>query len=57
LIKAIAQLKPEVPIFAAIRGTGEKKAAALMQSAGIEPLGNLEQVVQKAVAAAQAGSR
>ncbi|MGD8758744.1 MAG: acetate--CoA ligase family protein [Anaerolineales bacterium] len=57
LIKAIAQLKPEVPIFAAIRGTGEKKAAALMQSAGIEPLGNLEEVVQKAVAAAQAGSR
>ncbi len=53
---AIRELEPRIPIVAAIRGTGEEKAAEILRQIGLEPLFDTEEAVRKAVALA-GGSR
>jgi len=54
VVKAWAKLKPKVPVFFSIHGTGEIKAVALVRSAlGIEPYDFMEDAVQAAVEAAR----
>ncbi|MED4205449.1 succinate--CoA ligase subunit beta [Neobacillus mesonae] len=50
IVEAIKELKPPFPIVAAVRGTGEEKAHALLRSMNIEPLIDTEQAVIKAIA-------
>jgi len=49
LVEAIAALKPAMPIVPCIRGTNEEEAVRILKSAGLEPLFDTEQAVQKAV--------
>jgi len=49
LVEAIAALKPTMPIVPCIRGTNEEEAVQILKSAGLEPLFDTEQAVQKAV--------
>jgi len=52
--KAWAKLRPTVPVFFSIHGTGEGEAVALVRGAlGIEPYDFMEDAVQAAVQAAQ----
>jgi succinyl-CoA synthetase beta subunit len=54
VVKAWAKLKPTVPVFFSIHGTGEDEAVALVHGAlGIEPYDFMEDAVQAAVQAAQ----
>jgi succinyl-CoA synthetase beta subunit len=54
VVKAWAKLKPNVPVFFSIHGTGEEEAVALVRGAlGIEPYDLMEDAVQAAVKAAQ----
>ncbi len=54
VVKAWAKLKPKVPVFFSIHGTGEDEAVALVRGAlGIEPYDFMEDAVQAAVRAAQ----
>jgi succinyl-CoA synthetase beta subunit len=54
VVKAWAKLKPKVPVFFSIHGTGEDEAVALVRgSLGIEPYDFMEDAVQAAVRAAQ----
>ena len=54
VVKAWAKLKPTVPVFFSIHGTGEDEAVALLRGAlGIEPYDFMEDAVQAAVQAAQ----
>jgi succinyl-CoA synthetase beta subunit len=54
VVKAWAKLKPTVPVFFSIHGTGEDEAVALVRGAlGIEPYDFMEDAVQAAVRAAQ----
>jgi succinyl-CoA synthetase beta subunit len=54
VVKAWAKLKPKVPVFFSIHGTGEEEAVALVRGAlGIEPYDLMEDAVQAAVKAAQ----
>lgn len=56
LVAAIKALKPPVPIVTCIRGTNEEEAFATLRAAGLEPLQETEQAVERAVAIA-AGRR
>ena len=54
VVKAWQQLKPKVPVFFSIHGTGEEQAVALVRAQlGIEPYDLMEDAVQAAVRAAQ----
>ena len=54
VVKAWQQLKPRVPVFFSIHGTGEEEAVALVRAElGIEPYDLMEDAVQAAVRAAQ----
>jgi succinyl-CoA synthetase beta subunit len=54
VVKAWHKLKPSVPVFFSIHGTGEDEAVALVRSAlGIEPYDFMEDAIQAAVQAAQ----
>jgi len=54
VVKAWAKLKPKVPVFFSIHGTGEKEAVALVRERlGIEPYDVMEDAIQAAVKAAQ----
>ena len=54
VVKAWAKLKPTVPVFFSIHGTGEDEAVSLVRGAlGIEPYDFMEDAVQAAVQAAQ----
>ena len=54
VVKAWAKLRPTVPVFFSIHGTGEDEAVALVRGAlGIEPYDFMEDAVQAAVRAAQ----
>jgi succinyl-CoA synthetase beta subunit len=54
VVKAWHQLKPKVPVFFSIHGTGEVEAVALVRrELGIEPYDFMEDAVQAAVKAAQ----
>jgi succinyl-CoA synthetase beta subunit len=53
VVKAWEKLKPQVPVFFSIHGTGEEEAVALVRSAlGIEPYDFMEDAIQAAVKAA-----
>ena len=49
LVEAIKIHKPSMPIVTCIRGTGEEEAFKVLREAGLEPLTNTEQAVQRAV--------
>ncbi len=49
LVEAIKIHNPQVPIVTCIRGTGEEEAFEVLREAGLEPLTNTEQAVQRAV--------
>jgi succinyl-CoA synthetase beta subunit len=49
LVEAIRELKPPMPIVTCIRGTGEEEAFASLRAAGLEPLHETEEAVQRAV--------
>ena len=54
VVKAWQQLKPELPVFFSIHGTGEEEAVALVRAElGIEPYDLMEDAAQAAVRAAQ----
>jgi succinyl-CoA synthetase beta subunit len=54
VVKAWHKLKPKVPVFFSIHGTGEDEAVALVrQELGIEPYDFMEHAIQAAVEAAQ----
>ncbi len=53
VVKAWAKLKPKVPVFFSIHGTGEDEAVALVRKElGIEPYDFMEDAIQEAVKAA-----
>jgi len=52
---AIKKLKPEIPIVAAIRGTGEDEARKILRNIGLENLNDTEEAVKKAVALSKGG--
>jgi len=54
VVKAWRKLKPSVPVFFSIHGTGEEEAVKLVRSElGIEPYDFMEDAIQAAVKAAQ----
>ena len=54
VVKAWQALKPDVPVFFSIHGTGEDEAVAMVRDAlGVEPYDLMEDAVQAAVAAAR----
>ena len=54
VVKAWAKLKPKVPVFFSIHGTGEDEAVALVRKQlAIEPYDFMEDAIQAAVKAAQ----
>jgi succinyl-CoA synthetase beta subunit len=54
VVKAWHKLKPKVPVFFSIHGTGEEEAVKLVRSElGIEPYDFMEDAIQAAVKAAQ----
>jgi succinyl-CoA synthetase beta subunit len=54
VVKAWAKLKPEVPVFFSIHGTGEDEAVALVrEQLGIEPYDFMEDAIKAAVEAVQ----
>jgi len=53
VIKALEQLKPQVPVFFSVHGTGEEDAVALLDARlGIKPYEEMDDAVRAAVAAA-----
>jgi succinyl-CoA synthetase beta subunit len=53
IVDAVKKLKPEIPIVAAIRGTGEEEAARILAEIGLDNLGDTEEAVKKAIALAK----
>ena len=54
VVKAWQELKPAIPVFFSINGTGEDEAIALVRARlGIEPYDLMEDAIQAAVRAAQ----
>ncbi len=49
LVEAIAALKPSMPVVTCIRGTNEEEAFSILRGAGLEPLYDTEEAVQRAV--------
>lgn len=49
LVEAIKVHQPKQPIVTCIRGTNEEEAFAILRDAGLEPLTNTEEAVQRAV--------
>ena len=53
MLDAWDQLKPELPVFFSIHGTGEEAAVAMVRERlGMEPLDLMDDAVKAAVAAA-----
>ena len=57
LAEAIEELRPDFPIVAAIRGTGEEKVRELLRGVGLEPLDDTEEAVEKAIELAGSAER
>ncbi|MFI5613034.1 ATP-grasp domain-containing protein [Amycolatopsis sp. NPDC051903] len=58
VLAAIEELKPQLPIFFSIHGTGEEKAVRLVRERlGIEPCETMDEAVRAAVAAGREGVR
>ena len=49
LVEAIKTLNPQVPVVTCIRGTNEEEAFATLRAAGLDPLYETEDAVQRAV--------
>lgn len=49
LVEAIKVHKPTIPVVTCIRGTGEEEAFKILKEAGLEPLNDTEEAVQRAV--------
>lgn len=57
VVTAWLDLKPDIPVFFTIHGTGEDEAVALVrEKLGVEPFDLMDDAVKAAVAAAQAGA-
>ncbi|MEM9061942.1 MAG: ATP-grasp domain-containing protein [Pseudomonadota bacterium] len=58
VVEAWKSLKPDIPVFFTIHGTGEDEAVALVKSElGIEPFDLMDDAVKAAVGAASEGAR
>lgn len=57
LAEAIEELRPDFPIVAAIRGTGEEKVRELLRGVGLEPLDDTEEAVERAIELAGSAKR
>lgn len=57
LAEAIEELRPDFPIVAAIRGTGEEKVRELLRGVGLEPLDDTEEAVERAITLAGSTER
>ncbi len=55
IAEAIEELKPDIPIVTAIRGTNEESASETLRSIGLEPLMDTEEAVRRAIALAAEG--
>ena len=53
IVKAIEELRPNRPIVACIRGTGEEEAHKTLKKAGLDILTDTEEAVRKAIAIAK----
>ena len=49
IVDAINQLKPQIPVITCIRGTNEEEAVKILEAAGLEPIFDTEEAVQKAI--------
>ena len=57
VIQAWEALRPEIPVFFSIHGTGEVEAVALVRERlGLEPFETMDQAIQAAIAAAKEAS-
>jgi succinyl-CoA synthetase beta subunit len=54
LVPAVKELKPQVPIIMAVRGTGEERAREMIEAIGIKTYNDTEGAVRKAVELAEA---
>ncbi|MQA10836.1 MAG: succinate--CoA ligase [Pseudonocardiaceae bacterium] len=53
VVEAIKELRPEIPVFFSVHGTGEAEAVALLRDElGVEPYENMDDAVRAAVTAA-----
>ncbi|MCL2044694.1 MAG: acetate--CoA ligase family protein [Treponema sp.] len=50
IVKAIEELKPDRPIIACIRGTGEEAACETLKKAGLDYITDTEEAVRRAIA-------
>ena len=57
IVKAIEELRPDRPIIACIRGTGEEEAYRTLKNAGLDYLTDTEEAVKKAIAIARGASQ
>ena len=53
VVEAIKELKPDVPIVMAVRGTGEERAREMIEAIGIETYNDTEGAVRKAIELAE----
>ncbi len=57
IIKAVQELKPDCPIVACLRGTGEERVDEIFAPIGLKRLSDTEEAVKKAVAIASGRER
>ena len=49
IVEAYRELKPEIPVVTAIRGTGEEEANALLKQTPFEVFEDVEEAVQRII--------
>jgi succinyl-CoA synthetase beta subunit len=54
VVEALKELKPDIPIIMAVRGTGEERAREMIEAIGIETYDDTEGAVRKAIEVAEA---
>jgi succinyl-CoA synthetase beta subunit len=57
ITKAVQELKPNCPIVACLRGTGEERVDEIFAPIGLKRLSDTEEAVRKAVAIASGRER
>ena len=53
VVEAVREIKPDIPIIMAVRGTGEERAREMIEAIGIETYNDTEGAVQKAIQLAE----
>jgi succinyl-CoA synthetase beta subunit len=53
VVEALKELKPDIPIIMAVRGTGEERAREMIEAIGIETYNETEGAVRKAIKLAE----